>query len=94
MKPYSFEKSVRKAMEFAKEDGNTILIVCSDHETGGMKLIDYSGLSTDDIPNKDMNRNDQMSKRLDRISLLNITWQGTAHTDTYVPIYAYGIKYR
>lgn len=87
-----FEKSVKKAMEFAKNDGNTIVIVCSDHETGGMKLIDYSGLSKDDIPNKDMNRIDQMSKRLERISLLNVTWQGTAHTDTFVPIYAYGLN--
>ena len=88
----TFEKSVRKAMEFAKEDGNTILIVCSDHETGGMNLIDYSNLSIDDIPNKNMNRNEKMSKRLDRISLLNITWEGTSHTDRYVPIYAYGIE--
>ena len=87
-----FEKSVKKALEFAKNDGNTIVIVCSDHETGGMKLIDYSGLSTDDLPNKDMNRIDQMSKRLERISLLNVTWQGTAHTDTFVPIYAYGLN--
>ena len=71
---------------------NMIVIVCSDHETGGMKLIDYSGLSTDDLPNKDMNRIDQMSKRLERISLLNLTWQGTVHTDTFVPIYAYGLN--
>ncbi len=33
-----FEKAVAEALRFAKEDGNTILIVTADHETGGFAL--------------------------------------------------------
>jgi alkaline phosphatase len=33
-----FEETVRVAFEFAKKDGNTLLIVTSDHETGGFAL--------------------------------------------------------
>jgi len=33
-----FEETVRVAFEFAKRDGNTLVIVTSDHETGGFAL--------------------------------------------------------
>jgi len=33
-----FEKAVRKAYEFAVKDGETLLIVTADHETGGLSL--------------------------------------------------------
>lgn len=32
-----FDKAVANAIEFAKEDGNTIVIVTADHETGAIK---------------------------------------------------------
>lgn len=35
---YDFDQVVKKAVEFAKEDGNTLVIVTADHETGGMTL--------------------------------------------------------
>ena len=31
-----FDKAVKNAVEFAKEDGNTVVIVTADHETGGI----------------------------------------------------------
>jgi alkaline phosphatase len=33
-----FDRAVGKAMEFARKDGNTLVIVTSDHDTGGMGL--------------------------------------------------------
>ncbi|HET7434297.1 MAG TPA: alkaline phosphatase, partial [Thermoanaerobaculia bacterium] len=34
----SFDETVGVALDFAKADGNTLVIVTSDHETGGMRL--------------------------------------------------------
>jgi alkaline phosphatase len=33
-----FDKAVKAALEFAKKDGNTLVIVTADHETGGLAL--------------------------------------------------------
>ena len=35
-----FEKAIRKALEFAKQDGETLVIVTADHETGGLTIVD------------------------------------------------------
>ncbi|MFO7828913.1 MAG: alkaline phosphatase [Bacteroidales bacterium] len=35
---FDFDRAVGKALEFAKEDGETLVIVTSDHETGGLTL--------------------------------------------------------
>ena len=33
-----FDKAIGKALEFAKKDKHTLVIVTADHETGGMSL--------------------------------------------------------
>jgi alkaline phosphatase len=33
-----FDLAIGKALEFAKADGNTLVIVTADHETGGLSL--------------------------------------------------------
>ncbi len=43
-----FDMAVAKALEFADEDGRTLVIVLADHETGGMNLID-GNLQTGEI---------------------------------------------
>jgi alkaline phosphatase len=35
-----FDRAVAKAIDFAEKDGNTLVIVTADHETGGLSLID------------------------------------------------------
>lgn len=35
-----FDRAVGKALDFASKDGETLVIVTADHETGGMALID------------------------------------------------------
>lgn len=34
-----FEKTIAAALDFAKKDGNTLVVVTADHETGGYTLI-------------------------------------------------------
>lgn len=33
-----FDKAVKVALDFAKEDGNTLVVITADHETGGLTL--------------------------------------------------------
>ena len=35
---YDFDKAVGAAMEFAEKDGNTLVLITADHETGGLTL--------------------------------------------------------
>jgi alkaline phosphatase len=35
-----FDKAIAKALDFAKKDGNTLVIITADHETGGMTILD------------------------------------------------------
>ena len=44
-----FSEAVNVALDFAKEDGNTLVIVVGDHETGGMTLIDPKGHYADPV---------------------------------------------
>lgn len=37
-----FDKSIAKALEFAMKDGNTLVIVTADHETGGLSINEGS----------------------------------------------------
>ncbi|WP_243633317.1 alkaline phosphatase [Paenibacillus xerothermodurans] len=37
----AFEKAVQKALDFAKKDGNTLVVVVGDHDTGGMSVGGY-----------------------------------------------------
>lgn len=38
-----FSKAVQEALDFAQADGNTLVVVTADHETGGLTLIDPKG---------------------------------------------------
>ena len=38
-----FSKAVQVALDFAKADGNTLVVVTADHETGGLTMIDPQG---------------------------------------------------
>ncbi len=35
-----FDKAVKVALDFARKDGNTLVVVTADHETGAMSLLD------------------------------------------------------
>lgn len=40
-----FDKAIGEVLEFAKKDGNTLVIVTADHETGGFALIKGSKMN-------------------------------------------------
>lgn len=42
----AFEEAVQEAIEFAKEDGNTLVVVAGDHETGGISVGSSSSSNT------------------------------------------------
>jgi alkaline phosphatase len=35
-----FDKTIGRVLDFAKKDGNTLVIITADHETGGMTILD------------------------------------------------------
>ena len=35
-----FDKAIGKALDFAKKDGHTLVLITADHETGGMSLVE------------------------------------------------------
>ncbi len=36
-----FDKAIGKALEFAEKDGNTLVVITADHETGGLTILDF-----------------------------------------------------
>ena len=41
-----FDYAVKVALDYAKEKGNTLVVVTADHETGGLTMIDRQGKYT------------------------------------------------
>lgn len=37
-----FDRAIGTALDFAKSDGQTLVVVCADHETGGYAIVDGS----------------------------------------------------
>ena len=37
-----FDKTIGKVLDFAEKDGNTLVVITADHETGGLTLTDGS----------------------------------------------------
>ncbi len=89
METIMFEKAVRAVLDYAKNDGNTIVVVAADHETGGLQVHDYSGLNST-LPSDSMDRDSKNALRVDRISSINASWSTTGHTNTPVTFYGYG----
>jgi alkaline phosphatase len=44
-----FENAVSHALDFAKKDGETLVVVTADHETGGMAILQGSNLDSLDL---------------------------------------------
>ena len=44
---HDFDNTINKVLDFAEKDGNTLVIVTADHETGGLTMIDPNGNYTE-----------------------------------------------
>ncbi len=69
-----FDKVIGLALDFAERDGNTLVVVTADHETGGYAL---SSTPMDDGEWSDYNK-------------VTGTFSTGGHTTTLIPVFAYG----
>lgn len=69
-----FEKTIAVALDFAKKDGNTLVVVTADHETGGLALASYT---------------DEATGASD-YSKIGPSYATGGHSATMIPVFAYG----
>ena len=44
---HDFDNTINMVLDFAEKEGNTLVIVTADHETGGLTMIDPNGVYTE-----------------------------------------------
>jgi alkaline phosphatase len=69
-----FEKTIEAALDFAEKDGNTLVVVTADHETGGLTLSAGHDPQT--------GRDDYRE--------IEPTYATGGHSATLIPVFAYG----
>jgi alkaline phosphatase len=71
-----FEKVITAALEFAEKDGNTLVVVTADHETGGFTLA----------PKSEEGNHSGYSD----YSIIEPVFATTQHSATLIPVFAFG----
>ena len=69
-----FEKAISVAMDFAEKNGNTLVVVTADHETGGAALAAW---------------HDQETGKSD-YAIIQPAFATGGHSATLIPVFAYG----
>ena len=72
-----FDDAIGKALDFAEKDGNTLVIVTADHETGGFTLSSTLKETEDGNSFNDYNE-------------ITGTFSTNGHSATLIPVFAYG----
>lgn len=72
-----FDDAIGKALDFAEKDGNTLVIVTGDHETGGFTLSSTPKKTGDDKYHSDYNE-------------ITPTFSNKGHSAALIPVFAYG----
>jgi alkaline phosphatase len=72
-----FDDAVGKALDFAEKDGNTLVIVTGDHETGGLSLSSKKRVNEHGENYSDYNK-------------IDLTFSTGGHSATLLPVFAYG----
>lgn len=72
-----FDNAIGTALDFAENDGNTLVIVTADHETGGFTLSAKTVLQPDGSTKKDYNQ-------------IEGSFSTSGHSATLIPVFAYG----
>ena len=72
-----FDDAIGKALDFAEKDGNTLVIVTADHETGGFTLSSSLMKTVDGKSSSDANE-------------IKEAFSTNGHSATLVPVFAYG----
>jgi alkaline phosphatase len=72
-----FDDAIGKALDFAEKDGNTLVIVTADHETGGFTLASTIKTAKDGTTSSDYKE-------------ITSTFSTKGHSATLIPVFAYG----
>ena len=72
-----FDNTIGKVLDFAEQDGNTLVIVTSDHETGGFTLASKKNYSKD-------------GEEYDDYTQIEMTFSTTGHSASLIPVFAFG----
>ncbi|WP_350288334.1 alkaline phosphatase [uncultured Croceitalea sp.] len=72
-----FDNAIGKALDFAEKDGNTLVIVTADHETGGFTLASTIKKDGDGKSYSDYNE-------------ITGTFSTNGHSATLIPVFAFG----
>jgi len=72
-----FDEAIGKALDFAEKDGNTLVIVTSDHETGGFTLGSQTKTRANGTTYSDY-------------SEIGMKFSTGGHSATLIPVFAYG----
>lgn len=72
-----FDDAIGKALDYAEQDGNTLVIVTADHETGGFTLASTLKKTDDGREYSDYNE-------------ITMTFSTGGHSATLIPVFAYG----
>jgi len=72
-----FDDAIGKALDYAEKEGNTLVIVTSDHETGGFTLAAKKKKTEDGEEYSDY-------------SEIGMTFSTTGHSAALIPVFAYG----
>jgi alkaline phosphatase len=72
-----FDNTIGKVLDFAEKDGNTLVIVTSDHETGGFTLAAKKRQREDGATYSDY-------------AEVGIQFSTDGHSATLIPVFAYG----
>lgn len=72
-----FDDAVGRALDFAEKDGNTLVVVTSDHETGGFTLAAKKKQREDGSEYSDY-------------SEIGMVFSTGGHSATLIPVFAYG----
>ncbi|MER1995170.1 MAG: alkaline phosphatase [Arthrobacter sp.] len=84
----AFDQSVAVARDFAEADGNTLLIVVGDHQTGGMTIEAFN--DTEDESGDGISAEDGPLPVANSDQVFSVDWTTEGHTALDVPLTAMG----
>lgn len=84
----AFFEAVNYALDYAKNDSDTIVIVTADHETGGLTLTGNTLNET--LPAERITESEKRALRIARASNITATWSDDYHTSVDIPFFGYG----
>ncbi|MHA2233641.1 MAG: alkaline phosphatase, partial [Candidatus Hodarchaeales archaeon] len=87
----AFDQAVGFAHSFAKTQGETLVIVTADHETGGLSVTSENQSSM--LPAAGMAAEANRTLRMERANKVTVAWSTTGHTSADVPFFGYGSEF-